>query len=165
MTIAWGESSVSSFSRILPRCNEKPMVTAISTLKAFHKEGVVPEAFLTLTDDDRYIWLQQGRCAMDINDFGSSNVYNDPKQSKVPNTWKTAPFPITKDLKSKFAYAPAPIGGWVFAWLPPSIHSCGPSSALILGSSSGSHGRRRWLSALRHWGDTDTGATLTLGRH
>jgi multiple sugar transport system substrate-binding protein len=109
----WDGDVINSDYKVV--CNEPPMVKALETLSMFKAKGAIPEAFLSITDDDRYTWIQQGRVAHDFNDFGSTEVYNDPKQSKVPGTWKTAAFPISEELKGKMDVAPAPVGGWLFS--------------------------------------------------
>ena len=94
------------------KCNQPGMVKAITALKELYDEGVLPEGILALTDDDRYTWITQGRVAMTLNDFGSTVIYNDPEQSKLPGTWKTSPWPISETIESDYAVAPAAVTGW-----------------------------------------------------
>ncbi len=96
-------------------CNKPPMVKAISTLRTLYEEGVLPEGFSSIDFLTSYTWMQQGRGSMTLHAYGKSKIFNNKEQSKFPGAFKTAPFPVSAELKGKYGVAPTNVGGWAIA--------------------------------------------------
>jgi multiple sugar transport system substrate-binding protein len=97
--------------------NQKGMVTAIKALRELYEAGAYPRNFSSLKSDDIDTWLQTGRAAMSIATISKTRNYNDPKNSKFPGKLKVGNLPVSRDLKQKYAVAPAKIEFWSMAIL------------------------------------------------
>jgi multiple sugar transport system substrate-binding protein len=97
--------------------NQKGMVTAVKAMRELYEAGAYPRNFSALKSDDIDTWLQTGRAAMSIATISKTRNYNDPKNSKFPGKLKVTNLPVSKELKQKFAVAPAKIEYWSMAIL------------------------------------------------
>ena len=95
--------------------NQAPMVRAITLLRDFYKEGVLPRNFAQIKDEDINSWMSSGRAAITFQGMSRHVFYNDPTKSKFPGRIKSAVIPISASLKSKYAAAPAKTEFWSFA--------------------------------------------------
>ncbi len=94
------------------RCNEPPMVRAVTVLRELYEAGAIPKAFPTIETEDINTWIQTGRAAMALGGMGRTQFYNDPKQSKFPGQIKVTNIPISRELQGKYAVAPAKVEFW-----------------------------------------------------
>ena len=92
--------------------NQPAMVRAITLLRDFYKDGVLPHSFASIKDEDVNTWMATGRAAMTFNGASRVQFYNDPTKSKFPGSFKVAPIPIAAALKSQFAVAPVKTEFW-----------------------------------------------------
>jgi multiple sugar transport system substrate-binding protein len=90
------------------------MVKAITMLRDFYKEGVLPHGFAQIKDEDVNTWMASGRGAMTFNGLSRTQFYNDPTKSKFPGKIKVAVVPVAADLKSRFESAPVKTEFWCF---------------------------------------------------
>jgi multiple sugar transport system substrate-binding protein len=107
---AWDGDFITSDYRIAT--TEKGMMNAITTLREFYKDGVLPRSFTAIKGEEVNVWMQQGRAAMTLTSMSRNRIYNDPEKSKFPGQIKTTTIPISKDFASKFQVAPAKVEFW-----------------------------------------------------
>ena len=81
------------------RATEPGMIKAMTTLRDFYKEGVLPKTFLNFKNEDVITFMQQGRLAMAITVFGRTKQFNDPAKSKFPGQIKVMPVPASSTLE------------------------------------------------------------------
>jgi multiple sugar transport system substrate-binding protein len=62
--------------------NQAPMVRAITLLRDFYKEGVLPRNFAQIRDEEINSWMTSGRAAITIQGMSRHIFYNDPTKSK-----------------------------------------------------------------------------------
>jgi multiple sugar transport system substrate-binding protein len=94
--------------------NQPPMVKAITLLRDFYKEGVLPHGFAQIKDEDVTTWMTSGRAAMTIQGTSRTQFYNNPEKSKSAGKMNTAVVPVAADLKSRFEAAPVKTEFWCF---------------------------------------------------
>ena len=109
---AWDGDFINAEMKVV--ANQPPMVKAITLLRDFYKEGVLPHGFAQIKDEDVTTWMTSGRAAMTIQGTSRTQFYNNPEKSKFPGKMKTAVLPVAAELKSRFEAAPVKTEFWCF---------------------------------------------------
>ena len=109
---AWDGDFINAEMKVV--ANQPPMVKAITLLRDFYKEGVLPHGFAQIKDEDVTTWMTSGRAAMTIQGTSRTQFYNNPEKSKFPGKMKTAVLPVATELKSRFEAAPVKTEFWCF---------------------------------------------------
>ncbi len=109
---AWDGDFINADMKVV--ANQPPMVNAITMLRDFYKEGVLPRSFAQIKDEEVTTWMTGGRAAMSFQGLSRTQFYNDPTKSKFPGKFKTAVIPVTSALKSRFDAAPVKTEFWCF---------------------------------------------------
>ncbi len=109
---AWDGDFINADMKVV--ANRPPMVKAITMLRDFYKDGVLPHGFAQIKDEDVTTWMTSGRAAMTIQGTSRTQFYNNPEKSKFPGKMKTAVVPVAADLKSRFEAAPVKTEFWCF---------------------------------------------------
>ena len=107
---AWDGDFITQDLKVV--ANQPPMVKAITLLRDFYKEGVLPHSFVQIKDEDVNTWMASGRGAMTFNGLSRTQFYNDPTKSKFPGKIKAAVVPVAAELKSRFESAPVKTEFW-----------------------------------------------------
>lgn len=110
---AWDGDFINQDLKVV--ANEPAMVKAITMLRDFYKEGVLPHSFVQIKDEDVNTWMASGRAAMTFNGLSRTQFYNDPTKSKFPGKIKAAVVPVAAALKPRFESAPVKTEFWCFA--------------------------------------------------
>jgi multiple sugar transport system substrate-binding protein len=109
---AWDGDFIDTGMKVV--ANQPPMVKAVTLLRDFYREGVLPRSFAQIKDEEVTTWMTGGRAAMTIQGLSRTQFYNDPTKSKFPGKFKTAVMPVAADLKSRFEAAPVKTEFWCF---------------------------------------------------
>ena len=117
---AWDGDFINAQMQVV--ANQPPMVKAITMLRDFYKQKVMPRSFAQIKDEDVTTWMAGGRAAMSIQGLSRTQFYNDPAKSKFPGKFKTAVVPVAADLKSRFEAAPVKTEFWCFVIPKNSTH-------------------------------------------
>ncbi len=95
--------------------NEPGMVSAITLLAAFYKDGNLPRNFLALNSEDVNPLIQTGRVAMTTAGIDRNRIYNDPDKSDFAGHVKCTFLPVAKSLQSTMPVAAAKTEFWSLA--------------------------------------------------
>jgi multiple sugar transport system substrate-binding protein len=109
---AWNGDFIDADKKVV--ANQPPMVKAITVLRDFYKEGVLPHSFAEIKDEEVTTWMTGGRTAMTIQGLSRTQFYNDPTKSQFAGKFKTAVLPVAAALKSRFEAAPVKTEFWSF---------------------------------------------------
>jgi len=110
---AWDGDFINQEMKVV--ANQPAMVKAITLLRDFYKEGVLPRSFAQIKDEDISSWMTGGRAAMTFQGLSRTQFYNDPTKSSFAGKFKTAVIPVAQDLRDRFQAAPAKTEFWSFA--------------------------------------------------
>jgi multiple sugar transport system substrate-binding protein len=88
------------------------MMTAVQQLRDFYAEGVLPENWAAIQDEEINTWMQTGRLAMTTTSCGRNQIYNDAEKSQEAGHIKTVAMPVSETLKGQFDVAPAKVEFW-----------------------------------------------------
>jgi len=92
--------------------DEPAMTRAFQTLADFYKDGVLPQGWATITNEEVNTWMQQGRAAMTITSCGRNRIYNDPEKSQEAGNIETVALPVGEAFRDRFDVAPAKVEFW-----------------------------------------------------
>ncbi|SEF00848.1 multiple sugar transport system substrate-binding protein [Rhizobiales bacterium GAS188] len=109
---AWDGDFINQELKVV--ANQAAMVKAITVLRDFYKEGVLPHSFVQIKDEDVNTWMANGRAAMTFNGLSRTQFYNDPSKSKFPGKIKAAVVPVAAELRPRFESAPVKTEFWCF---------------------------------------------------
>ena len=126
---AWDSDFINADMKVV--ANQPPMVNAITMLRDFYKEGVLPHSFAQIKDEDVTTWMTTGRAAMTIQGTSRTQFYNDPTKSKFAGKMQTAVMPVAAALKSRFQAAPVKTEFWCFV-IPKNAGHKQPAWGLIV---------------------------------
>ncbi len=117
---AWDGDLINADMKVV--ANQPAMVKAITLLRDFYKEGVLPRSFTQVKDEEITSWITGGRAAMSFQGLSRTQFYNDPTKSKFPGKMKTSAIPVAEALKSRFEAAPVKTEFWCFVIPKSSTH-------------------------------------------
>jgi len=109
---AWDGDMLSTDYKI--KTAEVPMVRTVALLRDWYAKGVLPKIWLKFQTEDTTNFMVQGRAAMAITPFGRNPFFNDPQRSKFAGEFAVTTVPISEELKSRMAVAPAKTEFWAF---------------------------------------------------
>jgi multiple sugar transport system substrate-binding protein len=88
------------------------MMKAVQQLRDFYEEGVLPENWATIQDEEINTWMQTGRLAMTTTSCGRNQIYNDSEKSQEAGNIKTVAMPVSEELAGQFEVSPAKVEFW-----------------------------------------------------
>lgn len=93
------------------RCNEEPVVKALSLLAKMYKEGIIPKNVPAIKHAEKQRIIQQCIIAMSFDVFGKIHSWNDPEQAVCPTLRVAAP-PLADELRDKYDHGPVRAEFW-----------------------------------------------------
>ena len=77
------------------------MIKALTLLKTMYAEGLIPKNITAMKQNDMITAMQTGQIAMTYFPFGRTVLFNDPKSSKFPGSFKLALPIVSKAMLAK----------------------------------------------------------------
>jgi len=99
LAFAFDAPLVDANMKLLP--NEAGMLRMFETLRDLFGKNVLPRNFTSLSQEDIFTMIQQGRVAMAPAIMGRIADFNDPAKSKFPGKIKLVPYPSLSTMKDR----------------------------------------------------------------